>query len=193
MADDFGEKTEAPSDKRLREAREKGNIPKSQDVNSIVSLIVAFFAIYLFGGSFFSYAKEFFVEIISLIHIPISDVDKSVVVYELFQRYVKIFISTTGPIILPIVIAGLVVNIAQVGINFLTQPLEPKLEKLNPLSGIKNLISLKSLVDMTKNILKLIAVTIVSYFCLKDEIYLLPKLVDYDILQIFLYICCYYF
>ncbi len=189
MADDFGEKTEAPTDKRLREAREKGNIPKSQDLLAVVGLISSFFAIYLFASDFFNYSKEYFVEIINLIHIPFSEEDTGVFVYELFQRYVKVFVTVTVPIILPIVIIGVIANIAQVGINLLTKPLEPNLSKLNPISGIKNLFSVKSLVEMLKNIFKLIAVTVVSYFCLKDEIYLLPKLVDYDVFQITLYIC----
>jgi len=188
MADEFGEKTEAPTDKKISDARKEGNIPKSQEINVVIGLIVSFYAVYLFSGDFVKETKEFFIEIINQIHIPISDEGMVTYVYTLLRKYTLVFLKITVPIILPIVIAGITINVLQVGINFLIEPIVPKFSKLNPISGFTKMFSTKSLVDIVKNSAKLVAVAIVVYLTLKNEVYLLPLLADYTIWQIAVYI-----
>ena len=188
MADEFGEKTEDPTDKKLQDAREKGNIPKSQEMNTVAGLIAAFLGLYLFGDDLVFQAKEYFVFVISQIHEPIPDMNRAVIVSDMLKKYASVFVAVSAPIILPIVLVGLLINVAQVGINLLMKPLEPNFSKLNPISGIKNLLSTKTLIDILKNIAKLIAVSVVVYLSLRNEVYLLPKLVDLSVWQIVVYI-----
>ena len=188
MPDEFGEKTEDPTSKKLQDAREKGNIPKSQEMNTVAGLIAAFFGLYLFGDDFVFHVKEYFVTVLSQMHKPLPDLNKAVVISDLLKQYASVFVSISAPIILPIVFVGLLINVSQVGINLLMKPLVPNFGKLNPISGVQNLLSTKTMIDALKNSAKLIAVAVVAYLSLKNEIYLLPKLVDLSVWQIVVYV-----
>jgi flagellar biosynthetic protein FlhB len=68
-----------------------------------------------------------------------------------------------------IMIIGTVANLVQVGFRFTLQPLAPKMEKLNLLTGAKRLLSLRSIVEMVKDIAKLLLIGAIAFFTIKGE------------------------
>ncbi|MCP4688204.1 MAG: flagellar biosynthesis protein FlhB, partial [Desulfobacterales bacterium] len=81
-----------------------------------------------------------------------------------------------SPLMLAVMIAGVVGNVAQFGFLFTTDSLTPNLGKLNPVSGVKRLFSLKSLVELVKSVLKLLVVGLIAYLVLKGELDNIPGL-----------------
>jgi flagellar biosynthetic protein FlhB len=81
-------------------------------------------------------------------------------------------------------VVGLAINYLQVGFLFTLEPLQPSLEKLNPIKGIKRLFSIRSVVDVVKNLLKLVIIGFIVYVTIKREYGLFLELGDFTIYQI---------
>ncbi len=154
------EKTEAASPRRRQEARQKGNVAKSQEVNSAV--------IILFGTGFLYLASGYLLQNIILVF---KKYLKNAAFFELNRDqmqplYIQVAVDILlilAPFLVAIVIVGLASNIAQVGFLLSVESMQPKFEKLDIVKGIKRLFALKSLVELLKNIIKLGIIGIVVY------------------------------
>lgn len=183
MSDNFQEKTEQPTAKRLEEARRKGNVAKSIEVSSAFTLLFGLLFLYFMAGMFFKQFSVTFRGVFSggyMTEITVNTIQEYVLLgLERFGLLVLIFM--TG-----IMLVGVASNIAQFGFLFTLEPLSPKFEKLNPLKGFKKIIiSKRSLAELVKNILKLIIIVWVGYNAImgyRDEF--IPMM-DRDIAQIF--------
>ncbi len=168
MAEEFAEeKTEAPSEKKRHDARERGNVAKSTEVNSVLVLLSAVLTIRLFGGWIFREIAAGTTNMLS----SISDSSMSVERFTfLTYKALSITAKATLPIALTILITGAVANIAQIGFLFTFKPLEPDLEKINPIKGFGRLFSFRSLFETLKNIAKLVVIGMVAYISLKSDL-----------------------
>lgn len=161
------EKTEHATPRRLREARKKGQVPKSRDVSMIFVMVITFvvfaFSIGFMAGEFQSYFKLCF-DALSQNEIPWSTV------WDLG----KAGLMAMGKALAPIFIAGLftafIVGLIQVGPIFSGDPLTPKPERLNPIEGLKNMFKVVALIELVKNIAKIAVVLYVAYATLKKYI-----------------------
>lgn len=161
MADSAQEKTEQPTGKRLGEARDKGQVPKSTEVNSFFALLIGSAIIYLtqktFGGHFLDFMRDNFS------NITIHSIDKDTL-RETFVRGVSELALLTLPILIGLVIIGLMTNISQFGLNFSLEAVKPKFSKLNAVKGIKNVFfSQRSFVELLKSLVKMIMVGMIAY------------------------------
>ncbi|MCC7344483.1 MAG: EscU/YscU/HrcU family type III secretion system export apparatus switch protein, partial [Deltaproteobacteria bacterium] len=137
MAESSGEKTEEATPKRLREARKKGQVPKSKDVSTIAVLLAIFGVICLGMGAAMNELRELmrlcFTYVGSHEHIDGA------------QIWVlgKACLLSFAKLILPIAVVGGVVagfvGFMQVGSIFALDPLKPQMKKLNMIEGIKNM------------------------------------------------------
>jgi len=170
LADDKESKTEEPTGKRIADARADGNVPKSNDAAAWVSMLVAIpTIIFLFG-----FAAE---NVQRLYHYYASLIGKELTKQTLIDiAIVTMQYSTlaTLPIIATIMIAGIIANVAQFGWNFTTKPLAFKLDKLNPINGLKNLISIAKIVEGLKMTVKSFAAFGVGYYYFLGYIQELP-------------------
>jgi len=105
-------------------------------------------------------------------------------VYSHFLRGLKAIALILVPIVVPILGVGMLANLVQIGFLFTPQPLTPKLDRLNPVTGFKRLFSRRSLVELVKGILKLIIVGYVAYLTIRGEYKDIFPLIDQDIGQI---------
>ena len=183
---DGQEKSEDATEKKLSEAREKGSIPKSQEVNTTAVMIGAIIILYLYGGVATDKMAFTMKHVFSRLHeITIT---YSYVVTQL-PKTVLLVIVIMGPILFFIMFCGLISNYAQVGILFTLKPLEPKFSKLNPISGIKKvMLSKKSAVELVKNIIKLVIVAYVAYSTVFSRVEEFPYLIYQTMEQLFTYI-----
>ena len=153
MAND---KTEKATPKKVKEARQKGQVAKSPDVNGAVVLMAAVLALSAFGPGMFLRMEEATVGILALIKSPdIVDRDS---VADLFMAAGTHTLAGAAPIVLVCAIAGVVASVGQVGFKPSVKALRPDFKKLSPIAGLKNMFSPNSAVEAVKSSLKIAAV-----------------------------------
>ncbi len=163
------EKTEQPTAKKLDDARKEGQVAKSQEIATAFSLL-AFFLILRFGYSFLATNFEgMFVRVYDDIpnvartydgFLPVAHI--SSILYHSFLRVLLI----CAPFFIVGFLIAFLSDFVQVGFKPTGKPLQPKLSKLNPISGMKKIFSTRKLFDLFKSILKLVvmAIVIITYF-----------------------------
>lgn len=167
MADESGDKTEEPTPKKLDDARKRGQVWKSRDLTSALVFFVGYAAmtasiqaIYerfhaLFNGS---------VEKIGHLGTPAHDTSDA-----LFQGLVALLVLCL-PVVAGAAIVGGLADFLQVGPLFTGDPVMPKLEKLNPVEGLKNIFSKKTVVEALKNVAKVSLAGYLAWTVLRNHI-----------------------
>lgn len=168
-----GEKTEKPTAKRQNDARSKGQVGKSQEISAAFVLLSGFLALKIFGPAIYDEIVGYMMYIFAHLYQPI-DVES---VMRLFLGMIVVLAKTALPIMLVIMITGLAINFFQVGIIFTTEPLQFKLDNLNPINGMGRIFSKNALVELVKSVLKILIVGLFVYRYLMDEILQMPKLI----------------
>ena len=160
------DRTEAPTDKRRSESRSKGNVSKSTEVNSVLVLLSGLMLLKFFGPWMMRHIIAYVRDMFDMISHPQADLGFAL---NLIVKAIEAVCYISWPVCIGIMIIGIFSNLIQVGILFTFEPLIPKLEKVNPLSGFKRLFALRSVVEMIKNVFKLIIIGFVAYITVKGE------------------------
>ncbi|MFA6026731.1 MAG: flagellar biosynthesis protein FlhB [Ignavibacteriaceae bacterium] len=183
MAESEGqEKTEQASGKKLTDARDKGQVAKSQEINSLALFGVGLMLIFL--------SQQFLSERVSTLTIKIfSSLDKLTINSNSIQEIIKedayFLLSTLAPILGGLVLIAFVANVAQVGFKFSFKALMPKAEKFNPISKLKGMLfSSRSVVDVAKSLLKLVVIGGFTYYVLSDSIVKTSALIELSVSEI---------
>lgn len=165
---DGQEKTEEATGKRISETREKGNVPKSQEINSL--------AIFASGILILILTQNQIANVISALakkvfgHMNEFELRPDMLQPYMFSAFV-VFIKVLAPFFVILIIVGLTTNIAQFGFQFHLKPLAPKFNKLNFFKNIKGILfSTRSLVELAKNLIKLTAIVSFTYIVIKKFI-----------------------
>ncbi len=161
MPDDL-EKTEEPTPKKIEDAKKEGNVPRSMDVNSFITLTAAITAA-IFMFSFISQRlQKLYIYYVSFIG---EEINKESVVSLAITTFKEMGIMIL-PIAISAAIGGIISALMQFGFIFTTKPLIPNLGKINPIKGLKNLFSLKKLIEGIKIVLKVAIVLTVAFIFL---------------------------
>lgn len=172
-----GEKTEEATPKRQADSRKKGQVGKSQEINSVFIIFSAFMALKILGTYIYNQIAGYMVFVFT--NLPTE------VTAELVMRIIldigAVLARTSLPIMFTIMIIAVVVNLFQVGINFTLTPIMPKLSKLDPIAGSKRMFSKRSLVELVKSIIKIVIIGYFIYRFLVKETAHLPKLIYVDL------------
>lgn len=142
MANDE-EKTEAPSSRKIAKAREEGNVAKSPEVTGLLGLIIGITLVFFLFSYWLEGCKAVYLQVIQLINHEFVVED----IFNLFFSLIWQGILLVAPILLALILGGIVGNVSQFGLLFAPKAIFPKLSKINPINGIKNLISLKKLLE----------------------------------------------
>ncbi len=178
----FEEKTEPATPKRLREARSKGNVAKSQDFNTAMILLFGLLTVYYLGGSMLGYLKDTMSSLLGNIFYENFDMSTlQSLMIDVSSRNVK----GTLPILGGIMIIGVISSFTQVGINYSPKALIPNFKKFNPITGIKNLVSKRSLVKLLMSLIKIAIMASVAYVSIRKDLEPLMELVSMRIEGIF--------
>ncbi len=172
-----GEKTEEPTSKKRSDAAKKGQVAKSQEINTAFVLLIGFFILKLLWEYIYANIADYTVYTYS--HLMRSVDTESIT--ELFLGIILLLVKTAFPIMLAIMAVGLAINFYQVGLIFSTEKLEPKLSNLNPINGFGRIFSKRSLVELVKSLLKIAIIGFFLYLYLKDEIPFMPQFIYYDL------------
>ena len=176
------EKTEAATPKKREEARGKGQLAVSREIPSVMILLSAL-GVFLFGSNWiFSQLSMFMTGYLQgLDTLRIHDVNTA---RTLLMAVLKQMGLIFAPMALAVLVAGVMGNVIQVGWLFTTETLQPKLEKINPLSGIKRMFSLKMFIETIKAVLKVVLVGSLAYAVVKSRMGDIPGLMQMDVLHI---------
>lgn len=178
-----GEKTEEASGKKLTDARKEGQVAKSQDLVTASALLTLFVILKIYVGSI----GTTFIETFSLYYSNIDKYSKDDFTIRSAQELMQDSLFTIGKIVLPVFIAaiivGLIVNIFQVKWSITAKPLQPKFSKLNPISGMKKIFSKDKLMELIKEVVKILVIVYIAYDTLNDHMDILLKLYDMDLNQ----------
>ncbi len=154
MADESGEKTEMPTPKKLRDARNKGQVCSSKDIVSTTLLIVGFCLCAILG----IVLVNDFTDLISYIAATINEPSLAGP-REAGKLALWIMCKHSFTFVLCVAVVGIMANTAQIGFLFTLDPIKPDMNKLNPMEGAKKIFSKKNFFEFLKNILKIIFLT----------------------------------
>jgi flagellar biosynthetic protein FlhB len=149
-------KTEKATPKKRQEARKKGQVARSQDLNGAIVMGASVLALSAFGPGIYHRMAEAMVGILALIQDP-SIVDRNGVGV-LFMTIGGHVFGAVAPVVLVCMLAGVAANVIQVGFKPSTQALKPDFKKLNPAAGLKNMFSPNTAVEAVKSTSKIGAV-----------------------------------
>jgi len=177
MGGDRDGKTEKATPKKRRDARKKGQVRRSTDANTTICTIIMFGTLFFIWEWFTGQMKNVFYEFLSPASVSqIADGMSLPEITSIFTRMMIALFSAVAPILGAAMVAGIAANLLQVGFLFTTESMKFKLDKINPIKGLKNMFSMRKLVDLAKNILIIIVVGYVAY---SDYVALLGKFTSY--------------
>ena len=158
---DAEERTESASAKRLEEARQSGEVPRSRDLSSAAVMLFSCLALSMFGNSIVSGFAELMRSGLSVKFDPSMDTKAML---PAFGSAAFTGFMTVLPVLLAGLIAAIVAPMILSGWNFSTEALIPKFSRLNPLSGLQRIVSSQGLIELSKSILK---VSLVGFIAVK--------------------------
>ncbi|MEZ6318026.1 MAG: flagellar biosynthesis protein FlhB [Phycisphaerales bacterium] len=160
MAEELGERTEQPTARRLTEARNRGQIPKSTDLSSAVVLFAAVVLVAMGVGWI---GERFVIVLRTLLDF---ERDSNALNPAGITPAAKLAAWQLAVIMIPVLALAFVVaylsHFIQVGWLITFKPIEPKIENLSPLKGIKRIFGLRGQVKTVTNTLKLVVMVVVA-------------------------------
>jgi flagellar biosynthetic protein FlhB len=177
-------KTEKATPKRLEEARKKGQVAKSREVASALIMVACLIYFYFDANGVVNRIMDMMKGSFRGLHR--TDLTIDTIQLLMVDLIVKVSVMIL-PLLLTLMAAGVLANIMQIGILFSAESLQPKLSKVSPLKGLKNMLSLKSIVELFKNLFKITLVGFIAYVTIKNEALDVLPLMEQDVWQIMAY------
>ena len=160
MAEESGqERTEEPTPKRQADSKKKGQIARSRDFNTMAIVAMAAAALLMMGGSFSDGLSQLMIQGLTPTRAQIFD---KMQVADIFLDSILDALTIIAPFLAIMFIVALTAPVLIGGWAFSWESIQPKFSKLNPISGIKKMFSLKSLVELIKTMAKFVLVTAVA-------------------------------
>ena len=150
MADEGGEKTEMPTAKKLRDARQKGQVCMSKDVVSTALLVVLMYLAALLSTILVDDLEQ----LIAFIGRANAAPDAEGAIRMAGVNTVSVICKHSFIFVVVAALVGVVGNMCQIGFLFTFEPLKPSLNKMNPVEGFKRIFSMKNLFEFLKNCVK---------------------------------------
>lgn len=170
----FQDKTEEATPKKKDDAKKKGDVAKSRELPSVTILAAA--TIFMFFN-----AKGMTMTLgnnirKTLLQIPdiISSGDFS---SSFISGIITDFLILIAPILIVLMIVSILTNVLQTGFIFSVEALTPKASKIDPIKGMENLFSKRSLVELSKSLLKIVIIGWVAFLAFKKDMsHMIPML-----------------
>lgn len=181
MAEGSESKTEKASPKKRKDERKKGNIFKSQDIINAFTILAVFAFMNKFLAFIYEYLGRVMSKYVNSID-SITEITKQSALTTLKDCFLALAI-TAGPLILICMFVGVIATGAQTKFLFSKEALKPKFSKLNPIKGMKRIISLRAVVELLKSVIKAVIIGGVIYSFYKDIAADTVRLMSMDLLN----------
>jgi len=178
---DDSQKTEDPTSRRLDEARDRGQVANSREVNNLLMLGVFSISILFFGGTA---AGALYKASMPFIESPdLVPADFGHLVQLGWKLLGVLLIAGAVPLVLAM-IASIGAGYLQFGLVWSADGITPKLDKISPLAGVKRMFSMRSLAEFVRGLMKLAVVASVALFLIVPEVAHLNKLIGMEMIQL---------
>lgn len=170
------DRTEPATEKRLAEARRKGDVPRSRELNTFAMLVAAIAGLVIFGDTaVYSYQR------LTADHWQISraDIFDTYAIVDLFSNVFVTTLFIVMPFLILMFVSTFVGPLLMGGWNFSSQSLKFDVKKLNPLTGLKRMLSVQGLAELLKALIKVIligGIAVIAFIGRLDEYLLLGEL-----------------
>jgi len=161
------EKTEDATPKRLREARKKGQVAKSKDLNTVIILMVAFALIIVMIPYFNENIQSILLG--SFKFAKMKTIDDEALLQFLSSSFL-VYAKMIAPYLLVVVIVAAAVGFFQIGPIFATEPLKPQAKRLNIVENVKNMAKITTLVELIKNVVKISLIFYLAFTVVKSNL-----------------------
>ncbi|WP_181348727.1 flagellar biosynthesis protein FlhB [Thalassobacillus sp. CUG 92003] len=169
------EKTEEATPKKREDSKKKGQVAKSQDVNTAILMLFVFGLLYIIGG----FLKDIFTGLYQnafqeYMHWDLTEQN----VYQVFIESIIEISKALAPIMGVAIVAGIASNLLQVGVMFTGEPLKFDLKKIDPIKGSKKIFSARALVELVKSLLKITLIGTITFSIIwinKNEILMMSQ------------------
>jgi flagellar biosynthetic protein FlhB len=161
------EKTHYPTIRKLQKARDRGHLPQSQELTSVVTLLVLIAMLALLGPSL---TKWFLVQIkhgMSCEHVVFASTESFLA---FINGKTADLILVTLPVLAALFVGAVLAGVAISGLNFSPRAIEFKFDQLNPVTGFGKLVNARSMIKLLASILKLLCVSLIVWFYLKSRL-----------------------
>lgn len=172
-----GDKTEEPTSKKRADAKKKGQVGRSTELNTAFVLLAGFFVIKVLWEHIYNAIANYAMYVFS--H-PNQTVDTENIV-RIFIGIIELMAQTALPVMFAIMIVGLAINVFQVGLNFNTESIGFKPDKLNPINGFGRIFSKRSLVELFKSLFKIAIIGYFLYRFLSEQLLAMPQFIYFDL------------
>ncbi len=169
MGEQGGDKSEEPTPHRLREAREKGQIAKSREITVAAVLLLSYYMFRYLGPYMWNNLAEAAGAIFRMVPEATHNFGIGLAAYILIIA-LRALALTVLPIFGIAFASTFIAEVLQTGFVFSLDPLSPKLEKLNPLEGMKKMFGLQGFVELIKSLLKIFIVFYIAWSAAKEEL-----------------------
>lgn len=174
------EKTEPATPKRREEAREKGQVARTAELGTAFVLLAGFAALSMWAAgaadNIVALTRRYLGTGLRLEPDPGA-------VQSLFVDIGLSAAVVVAPMMAAALLVGVAAQLVQVGFLFSSEPLKPKLERINPIAGVQRLVSRRALVDLLKALLKITIVGYIAYREVRDALDVLPSLAGVPTLE----------
>jgi type III secretion protein U len=166
---DSGEKTELPTPKRLRDARQKGDVAKSKEFGTALGAL-GWLLMFAFAAG---YVATSIADLSEEALAAAASGDFSSAAWTLGSSGIRVLLVATGMLLAPIAIFLTLAESLQIGPVFTTEKLKPSLDKMNPVEGLKRMFGKDGLVELAKSLAKAVVLVAITWMAI---VAILPEL-----------------
>lgn len=164
---DTGEKTEEATPEKLRKAKEEGQVPKSQDFVGALGFAAGFFSL----AGLFTYIGTLMKDFVLVCLDAATRSPNLATIAELLDQVVPLILKVSLPVAAMVFVMGIFSNVIQTGFFLAFKAVIPKFDKINPVNGFKNMFKIKKLIELVKNLIKMLIVSWVAYDVMSDAVW----------------------
>ena len=157
----MAEKTEKATPKKIRDARKKGQVAKSQDFPSAFTFIISISTALALAPKIYEILTSYMIGTFQLVKSPSFDMESGV--SGLLTNAIHVIFTASVPLMLIVSSVGVLVNFLIIGPLFSMESMKPDIKRLNPVTNIKNIFKVKTAVELLKSVFKIAGALILIY------------------------------
>lgn len=181
FADEGGEKTEEPTAKKIDDSRKEGQVAKSKEISTAASLLAVFLCLKVFMGFLSQRMLGVFSNFWDKMDYYANSAFNSITVVQLLTEGLVYILITCLPFFVVAFLVAFLSQSVQIKWMVTSKPLQPKLSKLNPISGFKRMFSKQALFELLLSLVKIAIIFAICYAVIKDNIKVLLTVYDLGI------------
>ena len=163
----MAEKSEKATPKKIRDARKKGQVAKSQDFPSAFTFIVSISAALAMASQIYESLASFTISLFKSVAVA-PDFENRI--GPLLITAMQVIFTTSVPLMVLVASVGIIVNFLIIGPLFSLESMKPDIKRLNPVSNLKNIFKVKTFVELLKSIFKISGAMFLIYTVVNDSL-----------------------